>query len=277
MRIALVIHPTRREAADIATVVVSAAQDRDIEVTVAPLDHERVPSADMREVGDTVAADLILAVGGDGTVLEAARLGVQADVPVLGVNVGHIGFLAEVEPDRIEAALDAVVGGRFEESRRMTLATTAPNGQTAIGLNDAVLEKSVSQHVVDIDVSVGDEHLVQYRADAVVVATPTGSTAYTFSAGGPLVDPELEALVVTAVAPHTLFGRPIVLRPSVELTLAVQGDRPARLNVDGREVSEVEPGEQVKVARNGSPARFVKFSPRNFTATVRDKFHLDDA
>lgn len=276
MKIALVLHPTRAEAADIAAQALKAAERHGIGVTVDPVDAGRIDGASVSGSGAD-GADLILAVGGDGTVLEAVRRGIVADVPILGVNVGRIGFLTEVEPERVDAAVDAFAAGDYHLSSRMTLSSTAPDGSRDVGLNDAVLEKIVSQHVVDIAVTVGEERLVEYRADGVVVATPTGSTAYTFSAGGPLVHPELEALVVTAVAPHTLFGRPLVLTPEAELTLRVSGERPARVNVDGREQAVVEPGHVVTVQRHGTPARLVHLTPRTFTATVRQKFRLDDA
>jgi NAD+ kinase len=276
MTIALVLHPTRKEAAEIGSRALEAAERHGIGVTVDPVDAGRVAGATVAEDGAD-GADLILAVGGDGTVLEAVRRGIAADVPILGVNVGRIGFLTEVEPDRVDQAVDAFAAGDYHLSSRMTLSSKAPDGSTDVGLNDTVLEKIVSQHVVDLAVAVGDERLVEYRADGVVVATPTGSTAYTFSAGGPLVHPELEALIVTAIAPHTLFGRPLVLSPDAELLLTVRGERPGRVNVDGREQGVVEPGEQVMVRRHATPARLVHLTSRSFTATVRQKFRLDDA
>jgi len=173
--------------------------------------------------------------------------------------------------------LDALAAGGWPESHRMTLTARVAGKPPVVGLNDVVVEKAVSQHVVKISVTVGAERLVSYRADAVLVATPTGSTAYTFSAGGPLVDPALEALVITAVAPHNLFARPIVLRPDQHLRLTVDDDRPARVNVDGRTLSMLAPGEQVEVARGERAARFVELWPRNFAVAVREKFHLHDA
>jgi len=276
MTIALVLHPTRTEAAEIATRALKAADRHGIGLTVDPTDDGRVPGATVVEAGAD-GADLILAIGGDGTVLEAVRRGIEADVPILGVNVGRIGFLTEVEPERVDEAIDAFAAGNYHVSSRMTLSATAPDGSADVGLNDAVLEKVVSQHVIDLAVAVGEERLAEYRADGVVVATPTGSTAYTFSAGGPLVHPELEALIVTAIAPHTLFGRPLVLSPEAELLLRVIGDRPGRVNVDGRELGIVEPGEHVIVRRHTTSARLVHLTSRSFTATVRQKFRLDDA
>ena len=222
-----------------------------------------MPGTALRPAAAPLQADVVVAVGGDGTMLEAVRVALEADLPVLGVNAGHVGFLTRVEPGRLDAALDALAAGGWAESRRMTLCARVRGRPDAVGLNDVVVEKAVSQHVVKISVVVGEERLVSYRADGVVVATPTGSTAYTFSAGGPLVDPELEALVVTAVAPHNLFARPIVFRPEVVLRLTVDDDRPARVNVDGRTLAVLAPGEEVEVSRGerAGPLRRVVAAP----------------
>lgn len=277
MKLALVVHPERDRAATLAADLVARAARRGIEVSAEPRDAARVPGTSVRPPGRSIGADVVVAVGGDGTVLEAVRLGLAADLPVLGVNAGHLGFLTRVEPDRLDEALAALAAGGWAESQRMTLTARVAGKPLAVGINDVVVEKAVSQHVVKITVAVGAERLVSYRADGVVVATPTGSTAYTFSAGGPLVDPELEVLVITAVAPHNLFGRPIVLRPDQHLRLTVDDDRPARVNVDGRTLTVLMPGEQVEVARGDRAARFVELWPRNFAVSVREKFHLHDA
>jgi NAD+ kinase len=159
----------------------------------------------------------------------------------------------------------------------MTLRSELPDGQAVDALNDVVVEKVLSQNVVRIAVSVGPQHLAEYRADAIIVATPTGSTAYTFSAGGPLVDPELDSLIMTAVAPHNLFGRAIVFGADTTLDLRVSSDRPARVNVDGRVQAELSPGEVVRVSRGPNPVRLVRLSSSNFARTVKEKFHLHDA
>lgn len=266
MRLTLVVHPENPHAAEIAALVHDAAKRRGMDAAMSGADGELAPGS-----------DLVIAVGGDGTVLRAARLAAAIDVPVLGVNAGRVGFLAEVEPGRVGEALDAIAAGDYRESHRMRLVVRVDGVSEAFALNDVVIEKSVSQHVVRISVSVGGERLVTYRTDAVLVATPTGSTAYTFSAGGPLVDPELEAIIVTAVAPHNLFGRPIVFQPHARLLIRVEADRPAGVNVDGVQIAGLEPGDEVIVERAPTPARFVRFSPVNFAAAVREKFHLHDA
>jgi len=277
MKIVLVLHPFRSEAADIAVGFTAEASGRGHSVEVAEADSARVPRAEVRPVGAPITAELIVGVGGDGTVLEALRQGIEADAPVLGVNAGHMGFLTEIEPTTVGAALDAIEGGRFSLSERMTLSALLPDQAPVLGINDAVIEKAVSQHVIRVAALVEGERLAGYRADGIVVATPTGSTAYNFSAGGPLVDPELDAFVVTPVAPHTLFGRTLVFAPGVKLRFEVEGDRPARINIDGRAQRDLEPGEAVEIVRGESRARFLRLAPRNFARSVREKFHLHDA
>jgi len=277
MKLALILHPDRDSAAELAAELAAGAARRGIQVTAEPADAARVPGTSIRNPGEPLDADVVIAVGGDGTVLQAVRVALAADLPVLGVNAGHLGFLTRVEPGLLQEALDALAAGGWPESHRMTLTARVAGKPPVVGLNDVVVEKAVSQHVVKISVTVGAERLVSYRADAVLVATPTGSTAYTFSAGGPLVDPALEALVITAVAPHNLFARPMVLRPDQHLRLTVDDDRPARVNVDGRTLSMLAPGEQVEITRGERAARFVELWPRNFAVAVREKFHLHDA
>ncbi|MDP2623887.1 MAG: NAD(+)/NADH kinase [Actinomycetota bacterium] len=276
MKIALVLHPDRESSSEIAAKVAAAAAERGIEVTISEPDASRVPSATPR-AREPLEADFIVAVGGDGTVLQAARMARISGIPILGVNAGTVGFLAEVDPSRIGDALDALRDGDYRISPRMTLRAELPDGTTADALNDVVVEKVVSQHVVSITVSVGGQKLADYRSDAIIVATPTGSTAYTFSAGGPLVDPELDSLIMTAVAPHNLFGRAIVFGAAVTLDLLVSSDRPARVNVDGLAQAELLPGDTVRVSRGPDPVRLVRLSPSNFARTVKEKFHLHDA
>jgi NAD+ kinase len=245
-------------------------------VTAAPEDAARMPAVEPWD-GGGAPGDVVVAVGGDGTVLAASHLSREWDVPLLGVNAGTVGFLAEVEPARIAEALDRLVTGEYRISTRMTLAATLPGRRVVTGLNDVVVEKAISRQVVGIAVSVAGEALVEYRTDAVIVATPTGSTAYTFSAGGPLIDPDIETLVLTAVAPHNLFGRPIVFGPDVRLEITVTSDRPARVNVDGHHQADLEPGDTITVVRGERPVRLVRLSPSNFARTVKEKFHLHDA
>jgi len=277
MRIALVLHPTRGSSADVGSAIAREAAARRIEVVAAPEHAARMTGVNPWDERAEALADVIVAVGGDGTVLAASHLSRRLDLPVLGVNAGNVGFLAEVEPAQIPEALDRLVAGKYRISTRMTLEAALPDGSVVAGLNDVVVEKAVSTQVVGIAVSVAGEALVEYRTDAVIVATPTGSTAYTFSAGGPLVDPEIDVLVLTAVAPHNLFGRPIVFGPEVALEIAVTSDRSARVNVDGYHHADLRPGNAITVVRGSRPVRLLRFSPSNFARTVKEKFRLHDA
>lgn len=277
MRLALVLHPTRASSAEVGASVATSASARGVTVIASPADAARMPGVLAWSDDPFEPDDVVVAIGGDGTVLEAARLGRAEDTPVLGVNAGNVGYLAEVDPTTIDDAIDRLVRGDYRISTRMTLDITLPDGRVLSGLNDLVVEKAISRHVVSVAVSVAQERLVEYRTDAVIVATPTGSTAYTFSAGGPLVDPEMEALLVTAVAPHNLFGRPLVFRPDAALSITVTSDRDARANVDGRHAADLVPGETVTVVRGARPTRLIRLSPSNFARTVKEKFRLHDA
>lgn len=277
MRLGLVLHPARDTSTIIAREIAAGAHDRGFPVVLSPSDAGRVPGLSPWGPGDLGPEDVVVAVGGDGTVLEAARLAREFDAAVVGVNAGNVGFLAEVEPGSITRALDRLAEGDFRISSRMTLDVTLPDGSVVTALNDLVVEKAVSRHVAGIALSVGGEPLVQYRTDALIVATPTGSTAYTFSAGGPLVDPEIDALIVTAVAPHNLFGRPLVFGADTPLAITVVSDREARANVDGRHGADLVPGDRVTVARGVRDTRLIRLSPSNFARTVKEKFRLHDA
>ncbi|HAX82283.1 MAG TPA: hypothetical protein DCY40_06945 [Actinobacteria bacterium] len=276
MRLVLVLHPSRESSAEIGRQIAALGAERGIEITATPEDAARMPGVEAWD-GATAPGDFVVAVGGDGTVLAASHLSREWDAPLLGVNAGTVGFLAEVEPGRVGEALDRLQAGRYQISTRMTIAATMPDGRVVTGLNDVVVEKAISRQVVSIAVKVAGEALVEYRTDAVIVATPTGSTAYTFSAGGPLMDPDLEALVMTAVAPHNLFGRPIVFGPTVELEIAVTSDRAARVNVDGHHQADLDPGDAITVVRGKRPVRLIRLDPANFARSVKEKFHLHDA
>ncbi len=259
MRIAVVVHPDRPAARVLAGDLAAAARALGSEVVA--------------EDGIDPDTDVVIAVGGDGTVLRAVALAHAVDAPVLGVNVGHVGFLAAVDPDRIGEALGVLAGGSFGLSDRMTLEVWWEGGR-AVGINDVVIEKVVSQRAVRLALRVDGRHFTTYRADGLVLASPTGSTAYAFSAGGPVVDPELEALLVTPVAAHNLFAPTVLFGGATVLEVESTDGREVRVNVDGWEAGVVEAGVPLHVRRGERPARFVVPWPRPFTDVVRDKFHL---
>lgn len=217
--------------------------------------------------------EMVLAVGGDGTMLAATQTALAHDVPILGFNLGTVGFLAEAEPAEMEEVVDRLLGGRFTVIERMTVTATV-GGATTTGVNDVIVEKVDSQRLIHLDVVVDGERFITYRADGLIVSTPTGSTAYSFSAGGPLVDPGLEALILTPVAAHSLFDRTLVFAPHAEIEVRVSRDRPVKVTVDKTDMGHLAEGNVVRIRRGSRPARFVTFGRRSFPRLLTDKFGL---
>ncbi len=265
--LAVVAHGEKPDAQEVAGRIAALAADRGLEAVVLaegePLEN---------------SADVVVGVGGDGTLLKAVSIAHPLDIPVIGVNLGTVGYLTDVDPGRVEDMLDALSAGDVRELNRMTLTATLPDGSEHHAINDAVLEKVMSQRVVHITVEINGRHFTTYRADGLIVATPLGSTAYSLSAGGPVLDPELEAIIMTPVAPHSLLSRSIVLAPDAELTFTVSIDREVRLNVDGRDAGVVGGGDTVTVGRGARPVRFLSpFGSLPFPQGVRRQFGLDHA
>lgn len=222
---------------------------------------------------DGVRPDMVLAVGGDGTMLAAARRSLAEDVPVLGFNLGTLGFLAEAEPAQAKEVVKRLVEGDYDVEERLTVAASI-QGSRALGINDVVVEKVDTTRLVSLGVVVDGSDFATYRADGLVLATPTGSTAYSLSAGGPLVDSRVQALVMTPVAAHSLFDRAMVLPESSVVEVRVIGERQVRVNVDKGVLGELGEGERVVIRRGERNALFVTFHEPGFPGRVREKFGL---
>lgn len=217
--------------------------------------------------------DMVLAVGGDGTMLAAVRRALAWDVPVLGFNLGTLGFLSEAEPAEAKEVVKRLLEDDYKVEERLTV--SASIGETsAVGVNDVVVEKIDSTRLVSLSVVVDGAQFTTYRADGLVVATPTGSTAYSFSAGGPLVDPRVSVLVMTPVASHALFDRSLVLPETSVIEVTVSGERLVRVNVDKGDLGQLGAGEKVIIRRGDRPARFVTFDEPGFPGLVKEKFGL---
>lgn len=263
MRLGLIVHRTSDSAAGFARELAATARGMGMEVLVEPEGGS----------GPDEPVDVLVAVGGDGTVLDAVRHAMSHGVPVIGFNLGTIGFLTTAEPDHATQVLEALREGRYRTVERLTLHAEVP-GVVEEGLNDAVVEKIDSQRIVELDLEVDGHHFTRYRADGVVVATPTGSTAYAFSAGGPLVDPRVQGLIVAPVASHSLFGRSVMVPADSVIRCTVVRDRPVQVSVDGRVIGVLGEGGVVEVRRGTSPVTFLEVEDVPFTAQVRRKFGL---
>jgi NAD+ kinase len=224
--------------------------------------------------------DLAISLGGDGTMLSAVQLVYPASVPLLGVNVGTLGYLSELEPEQLEDWLPRLVAGDFEVSERTMLAidveSAGPIRGSWYSLNEAVVEKLRSGHLIYIDVSINGSAFTSYAADGLIVATPTGSTAYSFSVGGPIMSPDLRCTVLTPISPHMLFDRSLVLSEHDEVTLVVSHNRDVSLTIDGRELGELCSGDQVRCRVAAEPLRLVSLHPRDFHQILKTKFSLPD-
>lgn len=229
-----------------------------------------------RPVAANGPVDLVVAVGGDGTVLEAAHIAVGLGVPIVGVNLGTIGFLAEAEPDELDDTVAMLADGRYRIEDRNTIEVGLPDGTRGLGINDVVVEKIDSQRLVVLDVTVDGEPFLRHRADGLVVATSMGSTAYSFSAGGPLMDPRVDGILITPVAPHSLFDRSLVIPSNSRIEITVADDRSVRVSADGRELGSMNEGDRAVIGPGPTPARFVRMRPEGFPGRVTRKFRLED-
>jgi NAD+ kinase len=267
--VAFVVHEGRAGAVATAEDLRGRLEGEGIETRVT-----RGP-ADVREV----RPDLVVSVGGDGTFLRAAYVAAQADCPVLGVKVGRLGFLTEIEPgdDALELVRRALAGSARVEERLAALAEPAEGSSFAPqwAMNEVMVEKRARHRLVRLEVHVDEAYVTTFSADGVIVATPTGSTAYSFSARGPIVSPTVPCLVVTPIAAHMVFDRSFVLRADQVVVLEVVGDEPAILSADGREGIELSIGSRIRISAAPRPARLVaREEGPGFLARVRDKFDL---
>jgi NAD+ kinase len=280
--VGLVIHHDRPPAATSAAEACEWLLEHGHQVRVpsgdaaaAGLDQHGVAEADFGP-----GLDLVVSLGGDGTMLRSVDMVATHGVPVLGVNVGQLGYLTGIDPGDLLPVLDSVLGGEHEVEERMLLAVTVERAgqppEPHLALNEVVLEKTPMGHTVRLSVSVDGQFFTTYAADGLIVATPTGSTAYSFSARGPIVAPAHRALLLTPVSPHMLFDRSLVLDPETTVRLEVCGERTATISVDGRNLGTLASGEAITCTAAGTAARLVGSTGREFLSTLKSKFGLND-
>ncbi|HEX2381886.1 MAG TPA: NAD(+)/NADH kinase [Acidimicrobiales bacterium] len=277
--VALVVHGERLQAMELARTASRWLVDHGHEVRLPEHDAEATGLASFGVAEDELAKGLDLAVslGGDGTMLRTVDLVAAAGAAVIGVNCGQLGYLAAVEPSDMETAFERFLTGDYDIEERMLLdVLVEATGARALALNEAVLEKTPMGHTVRLHVAIDGTFWTTYAADGLIVATPTGSTAYSLSARGPIVAPDLHALVLTPVSPHQLFDRAMVFSERTRIRLEVCGARTATLSVDGRNLGELQEGDAVVCTGAEQTARLVTFGKRDFHRTLKSKFRLND-
>lgn len=266
----------RLAAADIRLRVIGGEW---VEVMAVDLPAELEPRIVEGRPGCAEGAEVVLVLGGDGTVLRAAELARPTGVPLLGVNLGHYGFLAEAEQEFLAGALDAIACGHYAVEERMTIDAVARcNGDVLArtwALNEAAIVKSTRERILEVVLEVDGRPVSAFGCDGVLCATPTGSTAYAFSAGGPLVWPQVEALLLVPSNAHALFARPMVISPDSRVAVEVAASGPpAVLDCDGRRTFELPAGARVEVSRGARPVRMVRLDGRSFADRLVRKFDL---
>ena len=261
-------------ARHLAAAGVRVVLDPEVRMDFQDASVEILPEA---ELGS--AADLVIAVGGDGTMLYASRLVAGRDVPLLGINRGRLGFLADITPGEMLRRLDEVLAGDFEEEHRLMLEAVIDNGEApplrALALNDVVLQKRDTGRMLDFENWIDGVYVNTHGGDGLVIATPTGSTAYALSGGGPIIHPSLDAIALVPICPHTLSDRPIVVRSDarIEVRVLPRPETRAEVACDGVPLGELGPGQRLSVA--AANERVVLIHPRGYDyfRLLRSKLH----
>ena len=226
------------------------------------------------------ACDLIVVLGGDGTLIGMADRIAEAgaDVPILGVNFGSLGFLTEITLPELYPSLESVLGGTAQIEERMMLRSQTLRGGAVhadrLALNDVVITKGALSRIIDLEVEIGERPIMRVRADGLIVASPTGSTAYNLAAGGPILHPEVDALLLTPIAPHMLTNRPVVVPASSEVRVrpAANGlDEMVFVTIDGQSGHAVQPNDEIRITRADRPMRLVRASTRTYFDVLRQK------
>lgn len=232
-------------------------------------------SAQCRTAEECAArSDIIVAFGGDGTILSVARLVGERETPILGVNLGKLGFLAEVAPEEMEGTIGAIIAKKFSVEERLVLEAASPNlaGRNMFAVNDVVIDKSRSARLINLELFVNDVFAVAFRADGLIVSTPTGSTAYALSSGGPIVTPTSRVIGITPISPHTLSGRPLIIPDDSTIRIAVRGDvDEVMVSVDGQSEGIVVPPVEVSIKRASYVLKLVKMVDLSYFEVLRAK------
>lgn len=244
--------------------------------------REKQGTDDREDVLQAVSGDVdcMVVLGGDGTVLQAARDARRLNVPIIGVNLGTLGYMTEIEPEGLEEALDRLIAGDYQQESRMMLKGTAflPEGRTEEGwaLNDIVISRSGSLQIIKFNIYVNGQFLHDYDADGVIVTTPTGSTGYNLSAGGPLVEPKAKLILVTPICPHTLNQRSIILSPEDVVDIEILQGREDRTqtveaNFDGRHVIPLRTGDRMRIVKSEKSTEFIQLNRVSFLEVLHKK------
>ena len=276
--VGLVAKPDAEEAQSVILQLLDFFGSRGLSVVLEKETAGLVPAASVTAAskGELPAqVDLLIVLGGDGTLLSMARAVGDLGVPILGVNLGGLGFLTATTLEEMLPALERLLAGGMEIEERMMLNARLRRGGQAVGeyiaLNDVVITQSAMSRIIDLSVSVGGRHAISYRADGLIICTPTGSTAYNLSAGGPILFPTMDAVVLTPIAPHTLSNRPIAVPGAQRIDVALLAQQDVMLTMDGQVGVPLRERDVVEVQKAAARIRLVRFPQKDFFSVLRTK------
>ncbi|MEJ6950116.1 NAD(+)/NADH kinase [Natronospora cellulosivora (SeqCode)] len=223
-------------------------------------------------------ADIVIVIGGDGTFLHTAHYFFGTSIPLLGINIGRLGFLTEIETDEIELALESLKSGNYNIEKRMILEAKVINNKKVVyhnfALNDFVIHRSEHARLVSINLFINNETISSYRADGIIIATPTGSTAYSLSAGGPIINPSIRTMIITPICPHNLYIRPMLISDQENITLKVDGDYSMSFTADGSYDYAIKPGDDIYINVAKNELCVVKLPGKTFYSILHEKMKV---
>jgi NAD+ kinase len=277
-RFGIIGHLDRPLVGEAAERIIGWSEENGIEIRIcddlATLLNRGDLSSDSEEIGNT--SDIIISLGGDGSILSSALVAGMQAIPILGVNLGSLGFLTEITQDQIIESLDKLREGKFRIEERMILEMSLSNepGNGLFALNDIVIDHGESTNIIQLELFANDEFVSSYNADGIIISTPTGSTAYSLSVGGPIISPMMDAIAVSPISPHTLTLRPIIF-PASDVLMIRAGDirGKLRVSVDGRIAGTLEGGRKIRIRRGERKMKLIRFGTRSFYSVLRKKLH----
>jgi len=278
--IALFGRVRNRPIADTLKALLKHLKNKDLSIcldeeTARHIGESTVPTVSHDKLGEN--CDLLIVVGGDGSILQAAHAAVEHNTPILGINRGRLGFLADIKPTQLEEKVDEVLSGQYVEVTRFLLDSSIQHKDKTtfigVGLNDVVLHPGDLAHMIEFTIYVNDQLLFTQRADGLIVATPTGSTAYALSGGGPILHPRLDAITLVPMFPHTLSSRPIVINGESKISIKIEesNETSPRISCDGQKHMPVAPGDTLHIHKKRELLRLIHPEDYNYFETLRSK------
>lgn len=268
----VLMHDQKPNIEEIAQIIAQKLHSAGIRAAAEPWLFKRMQDAGLMLFDSSVpdGCEAILSVGGDGTLLRANGLAMELNLPLLGVNVGRVGFLAELEMDQLDGAFEKLASGEYTIQERMML-RVALGDAAAFALNDVVVSRGGYARLIGMDALVDQDLIGRFIADGLIVSTPTGSTGYSLSAGGPIICPDVECMLITPVCAHSLQHRPVVTSASRAISIRLTDAVRAMVSIDGQEQFTLLPEQTLTVTKAERPARFIRLEPRSFFSTIRVK------